>query len=289
MKNNLVCCISRFVICALTGLSCLLLGTSTLVAQGKDSRADSSLLVDDLALISGSNVSKTPITVGEPITLNEFNSFLATFNHSWIHLSPALVYPRHSTLAAIRELPQFVQQELFEAYRGSGNWNPLIPGTGGMSAHLKVLDTESTIGTNPKKIGPSTWTTTRYVIVSTVGILEDKHSGSQWRSDEIARLVEGSRSQELQRLGRVLRKTVGQMKHTTSNQLVTAILYVAIVDLKSRSVLKSGVGISSVTYDEINTTRVPGLHTVDVKHTGMGRLAHALVLDALQDGGARIP
>jgi len=130
------------------------------------------------------------------------------------------------------------------------------------------------------KIGPETWSTTNYVVVSSVGILEEVVQGRQINGQDIVRITDsipgiGGRAR------RILWDTVGRSQTSGVDRMIVGIVYVAIVDLETRSVLKSSTGIAAMSYTEFASTDLPAIRMQTVRYAGAGKFARELVLSAM--------
>lgn len=235
----------------------------------------------------------TAITVGKPMQFEEARSYYSGYYGFYGMNLPGSIYPQYSSLQPARDLPGYIQQELFEEFQRSGKFNPLLPGTGQMGQQLPVLSEEARIGRgvmrtgpdgNPMrvKIGPETWSTTNYVVVSSVGILEEVVQGRQLNGQDIVRITDsipgiGGRAR------RILWDTVGRSQTSGVDRMIVGIVYIAIVDLETRSVLKSSTGIAAMSYTEFASTDLPAIRMQTVRYAGAGKFARELVLSAMYD------
>lgn len=264
-------------------------GTTTTPAPRTKSRMTS----NDLEAQHERVMNLTSITVGKPLSFEESRSYnQGYYGFQGMNL-PGSIYPQFSSLQPARDLPGYIQQELFEEFQRSGEFNPLLPGTGQMGQQLPVLSEEARIGKgvmrtgpdgNPMrvKIGPETWSTTNYVVVSSIGILEEVVQGRQINGQDIVRITDsipgiGGRAR------RILWDTVGRSQTSGVDRMIVGIVYVAIVDLETRSVLKSCTGVAAMSYTEFAATDLPAIRMQTVRYAGAGKFARELVLSAMYD------
>lgn len=253
-------------------------------------RNRSRMTTDDLERQMERIADLTPVTVGKPAPFEESRGYYQGYYGFQGMNLPGSIYPQYSSLQPAKELPLYLQQELFEEFQRSGEFNPLIPGTGHMSQHLDVLVAEAKTGRGRYvleggrrvEIGQGTWTTTKYVVVSSVGILEETVQGFQIRGDDLARITDsipgiGSRGR------RVIWDTLGRSQRSAVDRQIVGVLYVAVVDLENRSVLKSSTGVAAMGYTEFASTDVPAIRMQSVRYAGAGKFARELVMSALHD------
>lgn len=248
---------------------------------------------DDLERLHGQISNKTAISIGKPMPFEEMRGYYNGYYNFYFPGAgfPGSVYPSYASIEPAKQLPAYIQQELFEEYLRSGEFNPLMPATGHMSQHLDVLAQEARVGrgvmrdVNGKptrvQIGPDTWSTSNFVVVSSVGILEEQVHGSQIRGDDLARIADNFRMNS--RARRIIWDTLGRTQRTSVDRMIVGILYVSIVDLETRSVLKSATGVAAMSYTEFAATDLPAIRMQNVRYAGAGKFARELVLSALYD------
>lgn len=256
---------------------------------------DSPLLVDDLAAISKVVDTRTPVTIGAPMPFEEMAGYYGGFSgFRGIGGVTGYSYPAYASIQPAQQLPVYIQQELFEEYQRSEKFRPLMPGTGLMSGQLGVLRAEAGIGRN--QVDPQTWATSRYVVVSSVGILEEETKEREIRPGDwtqIARDVIPDRYRYFDRgniAGRVvdgLDRAAGNSGRADSKRQIVGVLYVAVVDLQTRSVLKSSTGTAAVSYRDFVATQLPGYGSSTANYKGAAGFARQLVLAALYNPSDR--
>lgn len=252
----------------------------------------SGMLVDDLADHSARVNALTPVTIGRPMPFEEMRGSYSGFAGFGGFTLPGSQYPAYSSIQPAKELPSYIQQEMFEEVQRAGEFNPLLPATGHMSQHLDVLEVESRVGNGrdrrtgkPMQIGPEQWSTARYAYVASVGILDEEVVGRQIRGDDIARILDdlglfrGNRGNWRS----IVWDTVGVSRSAKADRKIVGILYLAVVDLETRSVLKASTGIAAVSYTELSAMRTAGYERTRVQYPGAGKFARELVLSALYD------
>lgn len=233
------------------------------------------------------------ITVGNPMAFEQANGYYNGFGGFYGMNMPGSVYPVYSSLQSAKPLPGYVQQELFEEFQRSGEFNPLLPTTGQMGGQLDVLSAEAKVGKGvirtgtdgkPKRvqIGPDTWSSTNYVVVSSIGILDETVQGFQLKGEDVARITDS-----IPGIGgnarRIIWDTLGRSQRSAVDRQIVGVLYVAVVDLETRSVLKSSTGVAAMSYTEFAATDLPAIRMQSVRYAGAGKLARELVLSALYD------
>ncbi|OGZ53201.1 MAG: hypothetical protein A3B25_02690 [Candidatus Ryanbacteria bacterium RIFCSPLOWO2_01_FULL_48_26] len=256
---------------------------------------DSPLLVDDLSSIGQIVDKRTPITIGAPMPFEEMAGYYGGFyGFRGMGGVTGYSYPAYASIQPARELPAYIQQELLEEYQRVGNFRPLMPGTGQMSGQLGVLGVEAGIGRD--RVDPQTWATTRYVVVASVGILEEEVKGREIRPGDwtqIARDVVPDRLRFYGRgniAGRVvdgLDRAAANSGRADSKRRIVGVLYVAVVDLQTRSVLKSSTGTASISYTDFVATQLPGYGSSTVNYKGAAGFARQLVLAVLYNPSDR--
>ena len=248
---------------------------------------DSPLLIDDLSSIGQVVDKRTPITIGAPMSFEEMTGYYGGFSgFRGIGGVTGYSYPAYGSIQSAQQLPAYIQQELFEEYQGAGIFRPLVPGTGQMSGQLGVLRVEGGIGRDP--VDPQTWATTRYVVVSSVGILEEETKEREIRPGDwtqIASRVAFDRFGDRWGIGGRVMDGVDQAANQSgridANRRIVGILYVAVVDIETRSVLKSSTGTAQISYKDLVATQLPGYGSSTVNYKGAAGFARQLVLAAL--------
>lgn len=256
-------------------------------------RTRSRMTADDLERQYARVKDLTSITVGNPMAFEQANGYYNGFGGFYGMNLPGSIYPQYSSLQPAKSLPAYIQQELFEEFQRSGEFNPLLPATGQMGGQLDVLTVEAKVGKGVMRtgqdgkpirvrIGPDTWSSTNYAAVSSIGILDETVQGFQLRGEDIARVTDsipgiGGRGR------RIIWDTVGRSQKSAVDRQIVGILYVAIVDLETRSVLKSSTGVAAMSYTEFASMDLPAIRMQSVRYAGAGKLARELVLSALYD------
>ncbi|MDZ4243478.1 MAG: hypothetical protein U1C57_00020 [Candidatus Doudnabacteria bacterium] len=263
---------------------------------------ESQMLVDDLATIGTTVVDKiradrrTPITVSAPMSFEDMSGFYGGYS-AYRHVGfTGSLYPAYASYDPARQLPAYIQQELFEEYQRAGNFRPLMPGSGRMQEQLSVLGEEGRIGREPGRIGPDSWSPTKYVVVSSVGILEEEVKGREIRPGEWTQIARDlvpdrfryfDRSSIGSRVVDGLDRAAANSGRADSNRRITGILYVAVVDLETRSILKSSTGTASIAYRDFVATNLPGYSSATANYPGAVSFARELVMAALYNPSDR--
>ena len=243
--------------------------------------AKAGMLDDDLSYRRQNVSHKTPITVGAPMTIEEARSSYGNY-YGWPYWTqlPGSIYPAYASTSPLRELPIYVQNEIFETYRRSNKWNPLIPGTGQMGNHLDVLEREAGIGRNSGRYDRRNWTTIRYIIISSVGIKEEIITNDSFDGSGISRALDAWEWKDY-RTKSVIQDGLRSVRTVRVTRRISAIIYVAIADMETRSILKSAEGHYTMAVTELQAASSPMGSSAQLNYTGAHRLARGLVRSAL--------
>ena len=251
-------------------------------------RNRSGMLVDDLASHSARVNDLTPITIGKPVSFEEMRGYYGGFSGFGGFSMPGSQYPVYSSIQPARELPMYVQQELFKQVEKSGQFNPLLPATGQMAGHLDVVAAEAKVGNGrdrstgrPMEIGPDNWSTARYIYVSSVGILDEQAQQRLLNGADLARLGDDFGLNKSPRWRQILWDTIGVTRQAQTDRKIVGVLHLMIVDAETRSVVKSSTGVAAVSYTELSAMRTAGYERVGVNYPGAGKFARELVQAAL--------
>lgn len=248
------------------------------------------ILRDDTAAVRKQTENYTPIAVLAPQPLDDLYSVFSDIGQNGVRSRQFgginsfrfLRYGRGRD--GENALMNFIQSGLITQVNQTGQFKGIIPATGHSSAHLSTTHRENNTGKDAGRYGQHTWTTARIGLAPSVGILEIKNKVTEVEYGEIVRVlrdIPGLDRAVPDRIARAVQSAADRTGKADSEITVVGILFLHRVDLTTREIQNTVVGVASVTYKDFSASRIPGRQSVTIDMPSAGALAHELVMAAL--------